>query len=111
MNLRKYYPVGNVPLASTRDGKVTDPWRQFFSQLTTQPGPIATVAPTGSPFAYQASESGDLLVKAGTVSDVSLTRGSVTVSTGQTSGFFPMALGDTITVTYTVVPTLYFVPD
>jgi hypothetical protein len=111
MNLRKWFPIGMVPLVN-EDRTPTTPWQQFFAQMIAQPGPIATVAVGASPFAYKASQSGHLLIVGGTVSDVSMLRGRVTISTGQIAGFFPMSLGDTITITYAVIPTaVYFVPD
>ena len=110
MNLRKVFPIGMVPLVNA-DRTPTTAWQQFLAQMVAQPGPIASVTVGASPFAYKASESGHLLIIGGTVSAVSLNRGRVTVVTGQTAGFFPMALGDTITVTYTVLPTIKFIPD
>ena len=111
MNLRKVFPIGMVPLVNA-DRTPTTAWQLFLAQMVAQPGPIATITVGASPFDYQASQSGHLLLLIdGTVSDVSLSRGRVTISTGQVAGFFPMALGDTLTITYTVLPTVYFIPD
>lgn len=111
MNLRKYYPQGNVPWMDPETGHPTEAFRRFSAQQTTQPGDIAPVAPTGSPFSYTASESGSLHITGGAVSAVTLARASVTLATGMTSGFFPMSTGDIVKITYTVLPTVNFVPN
>lgn len=110
MNLRKVFPQGVVPLV-TKDGYPTRAYQRFFAQQTFQPGNIAAVVVGASPYAYQANESGSLSVKGGTVSVISITRAAVVFVTGLTSGIIPVSLGDTITVTYTVLPTLTFIPN
>lgn len=72
--------------------------------------PIFTVSATGSPFTYVAIQAGELWIKGGTVSSITLTRGAVSITTGATSGGVSVSAGDSVTVTYTVLPTIYFVP-
>jgi hypothetical protein len=51
-----------------------------------------------------------MIIRGGSVSAVQFTR-SVTTLTGQTQGVFPLAQGDTLTITYTGGgPTLTWVP-
>lgn len=91
-------------------GLITPAWLRFFTLLLSQPGPIAAVALTGSPFSFTASERGTAFVVGGTVSVIKITRARVTITTGQTSGNVPLAQGDTLIVTYSAAPTVSFVP-
>lgn len=73
--------------------------------------PIVTISVGSSPFAYTASRSGSVWISPGTYTDVQLKRGITTLDFGYvTRGIFPVAIGDTITVTYTLTPTMYFIP-
>ena len=67
-----------------------------------------TVGP--SPFTYQATKKGFVIVTGGTVSNIQFTR-TGTYSTGQTQGSFPLSLSDQLTVTYSGAPTMTFVPQ
>lgn len=64
-----------------------------------------------SPFAYTALAEGTVTVSGGTVSAISITRGATVVPTGVTAGVFPLSQGDIITVTYSVLPTMNFIPS
>lgn len=90
---------------------LTTAWIGFMSSLVGMPFPIQELDfSTGSPYEFTASVPGFLLIKGGTVSAISLTRGRITVVTGLTSGFIPMGLGDLVTTTFTVTPDAWFVP-
>lgn len=84
-------------------------WAVRISQLTAE-RPIAAVTVGGSPFTYTAATIGNMFVTGGTVSSIVLTRSGVSI-TCQANQFIPMAAGDTVTVTYTVAPTMTFVPS
>ena len=73
-------------------------------------GAISTETVGASPWTYTAGIDGNLLIKIGTVSQIDLIRGG-TFTTGLTAGFIPLAPGDQCTVTYTAVPTVYFIPS
>jgi hypothetical protein len=86
-------------------------WRWFQDQNNGLPkGAEITVAVGGSPFTFTAPSAGYIIIRGGTVSAVQLTR-TVTTLTGQTSGFFPLSQGDQLTVTYSALPVLVFVPS
>jgi hypothetical protein len=51
-----------------------------------------------------------MYVNAGTVSVVSMGRAATSLSLGLLNGAFPMAKGDTLTITYVVAPDLNWVP-
>jgi hypothetical protein len=69
------------------------------------------ITPTGSPFAYTAPANGSLIINGGTVSAITLTRpGDTAVTLGQTGGLVSVQAGDVVTVTYSVAPTMTFLP-
>ncbi len=75
------------------------------------PGAAVTTETVGaSPYVFTATVRGFMAVFGGTVSAISIGRGVSNVNAGLLSGIFPLSAGDTLTVTYTVVPTMYFLP-
>ena len=69
------------------------------------------VTPGASPFAYTAATYGNLVIQGGTVSAITLTRpGGAAVTLGVTAGMFPVQANDVVTVTYSVAPTMTFIP-
>ena len=73
--------------------------------------PVQSITVGASPFSYTAAFSGSVTVTAGTVSLISIVRQGTTVATGVTTGIFPAARGDVVQVTYTVAPTMKFLPS
>ncbi|MGV0128854.1 hypothetical protein [Burkholderia gladioli] len=72
---------------------------------------IASITVGASPFVYTAPAAGTVLIVGGTVSAVTLKRGSPSaVSVGATAGSVPVSAGDIVTVTYSGAPTMSFVP-
>jgi hypothetical protein len=69
-----------------------------------------TVTPGASPYTFTANRDGFLIVQGGTVSRIDYIRLASTVQIGVVAGLFPVQLGDGIKVTYTVVPTVTFIP-
>lgn len=102
------------PIAST--GLAAKDWYVFFYTLynaVTQGLPQAEAAITlgASPFTYQAVLRGQFLVVGGTVSAVAFSRDrTIFYNAGITAGFVQMDAGDQVRVTYSVAPTLTFVP-
>lgn len=95
-------------------GKLLQPWHGYLSQFTTPPPPFLDITVGISPFAYEAKEPGFVFVSSGTVSDISLTRGSDTIIVAPSTAnprMIPVAIADIVTVTYSVLPTIKFIPS
>lgn len=109
-NTRPVYS-DKTPIAETPDGKIkvylTTSWRLFFQQFVQKAAAAVAVTLTGSPFLYTPNQNGNVYINGGTVSSVSLIRGSDTLDiTGQK--IVPIGIGDTIKIIYTVAPTVKF---
>ena len=102
-------PSSRQPIADGA-GMVTPVWQRFFNVLVQAAAPITSVEVDASPFAFRAGARGTLSITSGTVSDISITRNMVSAATGLTAGLVPVANGDVVTVTYTVAPTIQFIP-
>lgn len=94
------------------NGNMATSWRRWLhdTDVGTPPAAEAVITVGASPFAYQATQKGFMIVTGGTVSNIQITR-TGTYSTGQTSGVFPLSLADILTVTWSGKPTLTFVPQ
>lgn len=107
--------VSQFPLIA-QAGIATKEWFFFFAKLylaATEglPQPEEAITVGASPFAYQAVLRGQLLVSGGTVSAVEFSRdGSTWYNAGITAGFVQVDARDQVRVTYSVLPTLVFVP-
>lgn len=112
MTSRQYATIPPYGTPLLERGAISQGWYTYLSQSGqgVPAGPESAVTPTGSPFAYKASQAGSLLVSGGTVSSVTLNRSGANLATGQTSGMFALAAHDTVTITYSAKPTLTFVP-
>lgn len=103
-------PAYEVPLTSK--GQTQSSWYRFFLNLLQGPPPSneSTITVGGSPFKYTAPSRGFVILRGGTVSAVQFTR-SLTTLTGLTAGLFPLSQGDVLTVTYSGLPAMVFVPQ
>jgi hypothetical protein len=103
-------PTYDTPL--TTKGQTHTAWYRFFTGIYkgAPPSSESTLILGASPWSYQAPSAGFIIIRGGTVSAVQFTR-SVTTLTGQTQGVFPMSQGDTITITYSSVPSAVWVPQ
>jgi hypothetical protein len=103
-------PSYEQPLTSK--GQTSQSWYRFFQGIYLGTPPSAeTVITVGiSPFAYLAPAKGFMIVSGGTVSAIQFTRAQTTL-TNQTSGIFPLSQGDTLTVTYSGLPSMVWVPQ
>ncbi len=73
----------------------------------------SSVTPGASPYTYQntSGRPGDMIVSGGTVSDIAFSRDDATFyGVGVVSGVFPLSAYDFLRVTYTVAPTMTFIP-
>lgn len=104
------FPTAATPAVEQRSGGwyFTNPWIIWLAQFAAQPGALVPITPTASPFSYTAPGSGSLAINGGTVSARTLTRAGSTAPIG--ASLIPMANGDVATITYSVAPTLSFIP-
>jgi hypothetical protein len=100
----------NIPSFLDNFGKVSLPWLYFFQSINGAGEPIDAVTVGASPFSFTASQKGNLLITGGTVSQIQIQRAQTTLTTGLTSGFVPVSQNDIVIVTYTVLPTIKFIP-
>lgn len=73
----------------------------------------SSVTPGASPYTYQntSGRPGDIIVSGGTVSAIAFSRDNATFyGVGAVSGVFPLSAYDFLRVTYTVAPTMTFIP-
>jgi hypothetical protein len=87
-------------------------WYRYLqqSELGTPPAAENAVTPTGSPYTYTAPRKGFLIVQGGTVSAIAFSRSGTFYNVGQTSGTFTLDQNDQLQITYSVAPTLIWVP-
>jgi hypothetical protein len=105
-------PNFNVPLS--RQGITEKDWFLFWANLFggLPPGNETALTIGASPYTYTAGVKGSLIVSGGTVSAIAFSRnGSTFYSTGQAAGMFPLNARDSLRITYTVLPTVVFVPS
>jgi hypothetical protein len=105
-------PSQILPATDPKSGKLASVWYQFLVRLAqlTAESPMTAPAVGASPYTFTAVTIGNLFITGGTVSSIVLTRSGVSI-TCQKDQFIPMAAGDTVTTTYTVAPTMTFVPS
>ena len=93
--------------------KIIVPWVQYLQQFTIAPPSFMDITVGSSPFQYEAAEPGNLFITGGTVSGITLTRGADTITVFPSTAnprLVPIAVNDVVTVTYTVKPTIKFIP-
>ena len=95
-----------VALVDPKTGMVTRQWYLYFQGA--DPAPVSPVTVTASPFLYTPSDVGSVVVQGGTVSLIEIVRKGTSVNTGVTAGVIPIARGDQLRITYTVLPTVTF---
>lgn len=103
----------NYPVPLEVNGKTSKDWYFFWSGLFRKlpPAAEAAVTPGASPYIYSPAVGGTVIVSGGTVSAIAFSRDGVTFyATGQTAGMFTLNAADQLRITYTVVPTVTFVP-
>jgi hypothetical protein len=111
MSQLNYLPDVNTPL--TIKGTINSSWfrcwQGLFSGTPTANVSVVTVGVT--PFTYAAPLGGTVIINGGTVSQVKFSRdGASFYVTGQAQGMFPVSQGDLLVISYSVPPTVTFVP-
>lgn len=98
-------------------GIVLQPFIGYLQQFTIAPPAFVDITIGASPFDYEAQEPGFVRIRGGTISNISLIRGSRTLlffSSGSDTEprIVPVAVGDIVRTTYTVAPTfILFIPS
>ena len=102
-------PTYTTPL--TLKDIILSAWYRWFQDTETgkPPGDVVAITVGTSPFTYSATQKGFVILNGGTVSAVAFIRTGST-ATGLTAGIFQLAAGDMLKVTYSVTPTMTFVP-
>lgn len=90
-------------------GQILKPWIQYLQQFTQAPPNIINLTVSSSPFSYTAKETGFVYIIGGSVSAINLIRGSISIVV--TGSLIPTAVNDTVQVTYSVLPTIKFIPS
>jgi hypothetical protein len=104
-------PTYNQPLVV--NNITSKDWYFFWNALWKglPPGPAMGLTVGASPYTYSPTVKGSVIVSGGTVSQIRFSRDGTTFYTvGATAGMFTLSAADRLEVTYTVVPTLTFVP-
>ena len=115
LNARFQMVTPQSPLAE-QGGLAAKGWYRWFTlvyQAVTEglPQPEEAITVTASPFVYQAVLRGQLLITGGTVSAVAFSRdGTTWYNAGITAGFVQVDARDLVRITYSVLPTVIFVP-
>lgn len=93
--------------------KILEPWVQYLQQFTIAPPAFMDISVGSSPFEYQAKEPGNIFISGGTSSGITLTRGVDTIIVAPSTAnprMIPVAVDDIVEVTYSVLPTMKFIP-
>lgn len=72
--------------------------------------PVQSIAVGASPFTYTVPFDATIAITGGTVSAIAIVRQGATVATGLTTGLIPLSRSDQVQVTYSVSPTMTFLP-
>jgi len=106
-------PNLNAPLVDIKSGKCVPPWNSFFQQFGSPPAGVTSTVVGASPFSFTSNINGSVVISGGTVSLITLTRGAVTITIATSTAspvVIPISIADTISVTWTVKPTIQVVP-
>ncbi len=71
---------------------------------------FVSVTPGASPYTYTAAAVGNLLISGGTISAISIGRGTGSATVQIAAPFIPLDKADTVTITYSAAPTLTWIP-
>lgn len=101
----------NLLAPFVKDNKLIAPWNSYLQQFTQAPPDIMGLTIGVSPFTYEVKEPGTIFISGGTLTAVSFIRGITTLALGTAARIIPVAIDDTVIITYAVVPTsISFVP-
>lgn len=85
------------------------PMADMVFQAPSAAAPIRAVTLAASPAAVVARDPGTLAIKGGTLSALAFARNGVAIPLDM-AALVPVEAGDTITITYSVAPTVHFIP-
>lgn len=92
-------------------GNLTAPWREFFMRIASPPQGVKPHTLAASPYVLTAPTDGTVVVTGGTVSGATFTRGRDTVTLPAGSLTHPVRQGDVVSITYSVAPSVTFIPQ
>jgi hypothetical protein len=92
--------------------KTTSSWYRWFQDIDLGVPPSSEIPITvgSSPFTFSPKMKGGVIVSGGTVTSISIARAGPSYPTGQTQGLFTLAANDLLQVSFSVVPTMVFMP-
>lgn len=94
-----------------QDKQVESIYPDIYQPLVDKSGaPASSVTVAASPFSYAADRDGFLIVTGGLVTLQEYGRNGTFTNVGLLNSMLPILLGDIIRVTYTVAPTITFIP-
>lgn len=99
-------PAARQPISDDQSN-ATRPWFLFFTSISPSEEAPQVLTVSASPFTYQAPAAGTVFIVGGTVSAQVYKRGSN--SFPFTGTVVPVSQGDSVIVTYSVVPVMTFV--
>lgn len=111
------FPSTNSPAGEGSSEPMANIWFYLFRTMWNRLGGSGSTLVTStitvgvSTFVYSTDISGTVVVRGGTVSEISIVRGTDNIVTGVTAGPIPLLRGDSIAVTYSVAPTMTFLPS
>ena len=105
-------PSPQLAAINTESGKWSDIWYRFLVRLAqlSAEQPFEPISLGASPFTYTARTIGHIFITGGTVSARSLVRSGASLAVPSDT-FIPVAANDMVTVTYSVLPTMTFIPS
>lgn len=109
-----YSAIPNYKVPMMSKGTLERTWYQFFADVWKgrPQGAVSTVTVGTSPFTYQVTSKGFIIVQGGTVSLIQFTRDGITnYNTGLTNGCIPLSEGDSVIVTYSIIPHMRWIPQ
>jgi hypothetical protein len=87
------------------DGRLLTPWNSYLQQFTQVPAAAIDITVGASPLSYQAKEPGTIVIVGGTITALTLTRGTVVLTLPTATRLIPVCISDILTITYSVIPT------
>lgn len=105
-------PSPQLPLVDPKTGLVASVWYQFLTRLQqlSAERPIVPVDLDASPSVYTAFTIGHVFVTGGSGVSIVLERSGVTLAC-PSNVFIPVAANDIVTLTYSGLPTMTFIPS
>ena len=112
MTVFRTAPVYTEPLQT--EGNTSKSWYRWMQHYDkgVPPSSETIITEHHSPFSYQAPSAGFVIVTGGTVSAIQFSRTPGTFhATGKTAGVFQMSQNDQLKITFSVKPSLMWVPQ